>query len=235
MIFVRFGKEQLRFLWNIDSSSLGQDDINNPKVTKLPKQAVGDEKYQDVNGDGLIDANDRIIDGQPTPKYTWGLTNTFRYKSWDLNVQLYGQHGGAILSYMARAIDNPGNGKATNLGVWRNRYSFYHQSPHSPRGNIGYAYSIPYTTTDWLYSTDFWRIQNITVGYNFRNIAKTGVISTMRVYASALNWFGWDKYKGGVNPESQNTNLTNGTYPLPGDYGAMPLSKSIILGVNVGF
>ena len=214
---------------------LSQDDINNPKVTKLPKQAVGDEKYQDVNGDGLIDANDRIIDGQPTPKYTWGLTNTFRYKSWDLNVQLYGQHGGAILSYMARAIDNPGNGKATNLGVWRNRYSFYHQSPHSPRGNIGYAYSIPYTTTDWLYSTDFWRIQNITVGYNFRNIAKTGVISTMRVYASALNWFGWDKYKGGVNPESQNTNLTNGTYPLPGDYGAMPLSKSIILGVNVGF
>lgn len=214
---------------------LSQDDINNPKVTKLPKQAVGDEKYQDVNGDGLIDANDRIIDGQPTPKYTWGLTNTFRYKSWDLNVQLYGQHGGAILSYMARAIDNPGNGKATNLGVWRNRYSFYHQSLHSPRGNIGYAYSIPYTTTDWLYSTDFWRIQNITVGYNFRNIAKTGVISTMRVYASALNWFGWDKYKGGVNPESQNTNLTNGTYPLPGDYGAMPLSKSIILGVNVGF
>lgn len=214
---------------------LSQDDINNPKVTKLPKQAVGDEKYQDVNGDGLIDANDRIIDGQPTPKYTWGLTNTFRYKSWDLNVQLYGQHGGAILSYMARAIDNPGNGKATNLGVWRNRYSFYHQSLHSPRGNIGYAYSIPYTTTDWLYSTDFWRIQNITLGYNFRNIAKTGVISTMRVYASALNWFGWDKYKGGVNPESQNTNLTNGTYPLPGDYGAMPLSKSIIVGINVGF
>ncbi|HEV9035543.1 MAG TPA: TonB-dependent receptor [Puia sp.] len=214
---------------------LSQDDINNPKVTKMPKQAVGDEKYLDVNGDGIIDASDRVIDGQPTPKYTWGLSNTFRYKSLDLNVQLYGQHGGAILSYMARAIDNPGNGKATNLGVWRNRYSYYHQSLHSPRGNIGYAYSIPYTTTDWLYSTDFWRIQNITLGYNFRNIAKTHVISTMRVYATALNWFGWDKYKGGVNPESQNTNLTNGTYPLPGDYGAMPLSKSIILGVNVGF
>ena len=214
---------------------LSADDMNNPKVTKLPKQAVGDEKYLDVNGDGIIDANDRVIDGQPTPKYTWGINNTFRYKSWDLSVQVYGQHGGAITSYLARAIDNPANGGNTTLGVWRNRYSYYHQSLASPRGNIGFAYQIPYTTTDWLYSTDFLRIQNITIGYNLKNIVKTGVISTIRVYASALNWFGWDKYKGGDNPEAENTNLTNGTYPLPGDYGGQPLSKSAVIGVNVSF
>ena len=63
---------------------------------------------------------------------------------------------------------------------------------------------------------------------------KIGVISSARIYFSMLNWFGWDKYKGGVNPEAQNTNLTNATYPLPGDYGAMPLSKSAIFGVNIG-
>lgn len=214
---------------------LSQDDINNPKVTKLPKQTVGDEKYQDVNGDGIIDANDRQFGGQPTPKYTWGVTNIFRYKSWDLNIQMYGQHGGAIMSYIARAIDNPGNGTATTLGVWRNRYSTENPNLHAPRGNIGYAYSIPYTTSDWVYSTDFLRIQNITLGYNLKNIIHSGIISSARVYASALNWFGWDRYKGGVNPEAQNTNLTNGTYPLPGDYGAMPLNKSAILGVNFGF
>lgn len=214
---------------------LSQDDVNNSKVAKLAKQTVGDEKYFDANGDGVINAADRVIDGQPTPKYTFGFTNNFRYKNFDLNIMFYGQHGGAIMSYMARAIDNPGNGTATTLGLWRNRYSWYHPSLHSPRGNIGYAYSIPYTTSDWVYSTDFLRLQNVTLGYNLKSVIKSGVISSARVYVSALNFWGWDKYKGGVNPEAQNTNLTNGTYPLPGDYGAMPLSKSIILGVNFGF
>ncbi|HXB94699.1 MAG TPA: TonB-dependent receptor, partial [Puia sp.] len=214
---------------------LSQDDINNPKVTKLPKQAVGDEKYQDINGDGIIDANDRQYGGQPTPKYTWGVTNIFRYKAFDLNVQVYGQHGGAIMSYIARAIDNPGNGTNTNIGAWRNRYSSYHTELNSPRGKIGYQYTIPYTTSDWVYSTDFLRLQNVTLGYNLKTVIKSGFISSARVYASLLNWFGWDKYKGGVNPEAQNTNLTNSTYPLPGDYGAMPLNKSAILGVNFGF
>jgi TonB-linked SusC/RagA family outer membrane protein len=214
---------------------LTPDDINNPKVTKLPKQVAGDEKYLDANHDGIIDANDRINAGQPTPKYTWGITNTFRYKAFDLNVQMYGQHGGSIISYIARAIDNPANGIATTLGVWRNRFIDARQNYNAPRGRIGYAYTIPYTTTDWIYSTDFLRIQNITLGYNLKSVLKSSVFSSARVYTSFFNWFGWDKYKGGVNPEAENTNLTNSTYPLPGDYGAMPLNKSVVLGVNFVF
>jgi hypothetical protein len=51
-----------------------------------------------------------------------------------------------------------------------------------------------------------------------------------------VNFFGRDKYKGGVNPEAQNTNLSgNASYPLPGDYGALPLNKSVVLGLNVSF
>ena len=214
---------------------LSQDDINNPKVTKLPKQAVGDEKYLDKNGDGIIDANDRVVSGQPTPKYTWGLTNNFRYKAFDLGVQFYGQHGGAIMSYIGRAIDNPANGISTNLGIWRNRWTAANNNLNAPRGKIGFAYTVPYTTSDWVWSTDFFRIQSITLGYNLKSVIKTGVISSARVFASLQNWWGWDKYKGGVNPEAQNTNLTTTSYPLPGDYGAMPLNKSAILGVNFSF
>jgi TonB-linked SusC/RagA family outer membrane protein len=210
-------------------------DIADAKIAKLPKQVAGDEKYFDVNHDGIIDANDRIHAGQPTPKYTWGLTNTFRYKAFDLTIQAYGQHGGAIMSYIARAIDNPANALATTLGVWRNRFVDSRQNYNAPRGRIGYAYTIPYTTTDWIYSTDFLRIQNITLGFNLKSVFKTGIFASARVYASALNWFGWDKYKGGVNPEAQNTNLTTGTYPLPGDYGGTPLNRSLIGGINFVF
>jgi hypothetical protein len=148
---------------------------------------------------------------------------------------MYGQHGGSIISYIARAIDNPANGIATTLGVWRNRFTPSRGNYNAPRGKIGYAYTIPYTTTDWIYSTDFFRIQNITLGYNLKTLVRTGVFSSARVYGSLFNWFGRDKYKGGVNPEAQNTNLTNSTYPLPGDYGAMPLSKSAVLGINFVF
>lgn len=214
---------------------LTQDDINNPKVAKLPKQTVGDEKYVDANGDGVIDANDRVAYGHPTPDYTYGVTNNLRYKSFDLSIQVYGQHGGSIMSYIGRALDNPTNGTFTTDGVWRHRWTASNPNPNAPRGKIGFGYVIPATTSDWVYSTDFFRIQNVTLGYNLKHIVKTGVISSARIYASMLNWFGWDKYKGGVNPEAQNTNLTTGSYPLPGDYGAAPLNRSLILGVNVGF
>ena len=215
---------------------LTPDDINNPKVAKLPKETVGDAKYFDKNGDGIIDANDRVVGGQPTPKYTWGMTNTFRYKSFDLAIQVYGQHGGSIISYFGRAIDNPANGISTNLGIWRDRWTAANPNYNAPRGKIGESYSIPYTTSDWIYSTDFWRIQSITLGYNLKTLIKTGVASSARVYASLQNWFGHDKYKGGVNPEAQNTNLSgNVSYPLPGDYGAMPLNKSVVMGINFAF
>jgi len=216
---------------------LTQADLNDPKVAKLAKQEVGDAKYLDAKPDGVIDAGDRVVAGQPSPKYTWGLTNTFRYHNFDLGVQVYGQHGGSILSYIGRAIDNPTNGaNATQIGVWRDRWTTANQNYKAPRGKIGISYTIPYVTSDWIYSSDFWRIQSITLGYNMKNFIKTGAISAARVYASAVNFFGRDKYKGGVNPEAQNTNLSgNASYPLPGDYGALPLNKSVVLGLNVSF
>ena len=60
---------------------LTQADIDDPKVAKIKNQTVGDTKYLDANGDGVINANDRIVYGQPNPKYTWGITNTFKYKT----------------------------------------------------------------------------------------------------------------------------------------------------------
>jgi hypothetical protein len=91
-------------------------------------------------------------------------------------------------------------------------------------------------TSDWVYSTDFWRIQNITLGYNLKGLINTKAIGAARASLSLQNWFSGDKYKGGVNPEAQNTNNSgNSSYALPGDYGAMPLSKTVALGVNFTF
>ncbi|SEW25781.1 TonB-linked outer membrane protein, SusC/RagA family [Chitinophaga sp. YR573] len=211
-------------------------DMADPTVAKLAKETVGDAKYYDAKKDGVINADDRVVYGQPTPKYTWGFTNNFRYKDFDLGVQVYGQHGGSILSYFGRAIDFSGSTTANVLGVWRDRWTPANQNYNAPRGKFASTYTVPYVTSDWVYSTDFWRIQNITLGYNLKGLIKTKTIGAARASISLQNWFSGDKYKGGVNPEAQNTNNSgNSSYALPGDYGAMPLSKTVALGVNFTF
>lgn len=215
---------------------LTQDDINNSKVAKVSGEKVGDAKFFDRTGDGSITADDRVIGGQPTPKYTWGFTNTFTYKKFDLGIQAYGQQGGFILSYLGRALDYSGSTSSNILGVWRDRWTSKNQNYNAPRGRLNSSYTVPYVTSDWIYSTDFWRIQNITLGYNLKDVIKSKAISNARAFVALQNFLGKDKYKGGVNPEAQNTNNSgNGSYPLPGDYGSMPLSKTVTLGVNVTF
>jgi len=211
-------------------------DLANPAVAKVSGQKVGDAKYVDANGDGKISAADRVIGGQPSPKYTWGWTNNFKYGNFDLGIQLYGQHGGSILSYLGRAIDFSGSTTANVLGVWRDRWSAADPNPDAPRGKLGASYTYPNVTSDWVYSSDFLRVQNITLGYNLKGLIKTPGISSARIFIALENYFSHDKYKGGANPEAQNTNVSgDASYAISGDYGSAPLSKTASIGINIGF
>ena len=80
------------------------------------------------------------------------------------------------------------------------------------------------------------RVRNITLGYNLGNVIKSKRVSGARLYITAENFFGTDKYEGGFNPEANNTNLgSNDNYPEAGDYGGLPLPKSLVFGVNFSF
>ena len=215
-------------------------DIAN-KVAMYGTETVGDPRYVDVSGpkgvpDGIIDANDRQIVGHPNPDYTWGITNTFKYKGFDLSVLIQGQNGGSIYSLLGRAITRTGQGFTDNAP------SFYQDrwiSADQPgAGRVSKAYSTfgRIVNTDWLYSSDYWRIRNITLGYDLGSIIKKNIIEGARLYVTAENWFGHDKYYGGANPDATNTDLSgNSSYLAPGDYGGLPLAKSIIIGLNITF
>ncbi|QDA61635.1 SusC/RagA family TonB-linked outer membrane protein [Hymenobacter jejuensis] len=213
---------------------LSQADIDN-KVARFGTESAGDAKYQDANGDGKIDANDRQIVGQPSPKYTWGVTNNFRYKGFDLTVLVQGQQGGSIYSLFGRAVDRTGTTYSENiLGLNRDRW----RSADNPgAGERGKAYStFGYTkTTDWLYSSDYYRVRQITLGYDLGLLIKKSVAQGVRIYVSAENYFGHDKYYGGYNPESVNTNGGDSSFPIGVDYGGLPLAKTLTLGLNLTF
>ncbi|WP_370174615.1 SusC/RagA family TonB-linked outer membrane protein [Leeuwenhoekiella palythoae] len=205
---------------------LSQEDIDNGAAL-YGNQMEGDPKYVDANGDGVISPADRVISGHPNPDYVYGMTNTFTYKGFDLTVLVQGQTGGKIYSTFGRAIDRTGQGYQDNhLGFIRDRW----RSPENPGNGIeGKAYSTfgRIKNTDWLYSSDYWRIRNITLGYDLGAVIDTNLFSGLRIYVTAENWFGNDQYYGGFNPEAVNSNGD--------DYGAFPLSKSIVTGLNFTF
>jgi TonB-linked SusC/RagA family outer membrane protein len=214
---------------------LSSADISN-KVPVFGSETVGDPKYYDANGDGVIDASDRVIVGQPNPKYTWGITNSFRYKNFDVSFLVQGQSGGSIYSLLGRALGRTGQGFTDNaLGTYRNRW----RSESNPGdGRVSKAYSTfgRIINTDWLYSSDYIRVRNITIGYDLGKVIKSKQIQGARLYLTLENFFGRDKYLGGLNPEATNTDLSgSSSYPEAGDYGGLPLPKSLIFGININF
>lgn len=205
---------------------LTQQDIDNGAAL-YGTQTAGDAKYVDYNGDGVIDPDDRQILGHPIPDYVWGITNSFHFKGFDLAVLVQGQRGGTLYSIFGRAMNRTGTGFPDNvLATWDDRW----RSPSDPgAGEVGKTTGSfgRIKNTDWMYSSDYWRVRNITLGYNLGGIIKTSLLSGARIYATAENWFGADKYTGGFNPEAVNTSGE--------DYGAAPLTKSIIFGLNLSF
>ncbi len=196
---------------------------------RFGNEEAGDPKYFDANKDGKIDANDRVLMGGPNPDYVWGITNTVAFKGFDLNFLVQGQWGGLIYSMFGRAVDRTGQGYQDNaLASYVNRW----KSP-ADDNKTGLTQKAASTfgrikNTDWMYPSDYWRVRNITLGYNLGGLIKNKkIISVARIYITAENFFGGDKYKGGWNPEAVNTTGE--------DYGSFPLSKGFIGGINLTF
>jgi len=216
---------------------LSQQDIANG-VPLYGNQVAGDPRYVDANNDGIIDADDRVIMGHPNPDYVWGITNDFRYKNFDVSFMFQGQNGGHLYSLLGRALGRTGQGASDNaLGFYRDRW----RSEEDPGdGRIGKAYSTfgRIKNTDWLYSSDYWRLRNVTFGYNFRDVRLAGKsrLNSGRLYLTLENFWGKDKYDGGLNPESANTNLSGSSvFSDAGDYGGLALPKTVTFGINLTF
>ncbi|WP_440134923.1 SusC/RagA family TonB-linked outer membrane protein [Chitinophaga sancti] len=214
---------------------LSQEDINKG-VPLYTSETAGDPRYYDANGDGVINSSDRVIVGKPGPDRIWGITSTFQYHNFDLACLVQGQSGGSIYSLLGRAINRVGMSSLENtLGIMRDRW----RSAEAP-GNGITSKAVTSTTyiasTDWLYSSNYWRVRSITLGYNLGKALKTKQVSAARIYITAENYFGHDRYYGGFNPEAANTDVSGSTsFPEAGDYGGLPLPKSLILGLNITF
>ncbi|HTN39010.1 MAG TPA: SusC/RagA family TonB-linked outer membrane protein, partial [Arachidicoccus sp.] len=198
----------------------------------------GDIRYRDVNNDGIFTKDgDRDYLGSPTPTVVYGMTNNFSYKNFDLSILLTAQTGGKIFGVIGRAIDRPSMGALSNvMGRWRDAW----WSEADPgNGKVPYILSSTTGTTldsRWLYSSDYLRIKNVTLGYKLPLRAK--FISSAKVFVSIENLMKWDKYYGGYSPEAANTassSAPGGQSALGLDYGGYPIPRICTMGINITF
>ena len=196
----------------------------------------GDLYFEDNNGDGVVDDNDKTIIGNPHPKFTYGFNLSGSYKDFDMTASFNGSYGNKVLDgqdYYLFNMEGSGNQYVEVDQRYRNA---------SNTGN-GWVYKASRggtqsnstrLSTFYLQDGSFFRCTNITIGYTFSDISKwsKGVISNLRIYAATDNLFTISNYKG-YNPE---VDYNNGSNLTPGvDYGKYPLVRAYNMGIQLTF
>jgi TonB-linked SusC/RagA family outer membrane protein len=212
------------YLYDAIGVLMDSTDLANSPI--LAGEKMGDVKYRDVNGDGIINADDRTLMGHRDPTYTWGFTNDFTFHAFDLSVLLQGQGGNMIYGILGRAIDRPGMGTSSNaMGRWANRWISPDQpgDGHTPRidGTTGGVYD-----SRWLYDASYLSLRNVTLGYTLPAGLRHG-LGTTRIYVTGDNLLMHDQYYGGYTPEADNND--------GGDYGGYPTARTITVGLTTSF
>jgi hypothetical protein len=230
------------YAWSTDPTKY------NPKNTTY----VGDIKYKDVNGDGIIDENDKTNIGSPLPDFTFGWNNTFTYKNFDLNIFINGSVGNKVGNYMKMKLTHMNSPWSNQLVDVKNRtrlqpangvYSDYWYNDISnvvttgvsgtPRAAINDPNDNDAWSSRYIENGSYLRLKALTLGYTFdqKLIRKWG-LTNLRLTFNITNLFTITGYDG-YDPEIGVSTASNNVYGL--DNGRYPSPTTYTLGMNVSF
>ena len=239
---------------------------HSPKPEKYPTDGVfngsntvyvGDIKYKDLNGDGIINELDQTNIGSPMPKFTFGWNNTFRYKDFDLSIFINGSYGNKVMNLTKRGLTNMSS-------VWCNQHTdvlnrarlepidasivyadgtkWYEHienvrvaNPNAslPRAIIGDPNDNDRISDRYVEDGSYLRMKNISLGYTFpkKLIGKLG-IENLRLYCNIQNLFTITGYDG-YDPEIGVSTMSPNVYGV--DYGRYPSPTTYSFGLNMSF
>ena len=210
---------------------------------------VGDYIFEDLNGDGVIDEQDRTYLGNPEPKFSYGFNNTFTYKGFDMNIFINGVYGNKLVNLFRKDFTNP----MRNSNLLKEVTGIAHVElidPAQPEEIWNVHVSNPESATVQRLNTadgndnnrmssrfvedgSYLRIKNISLGYTFpQKWTRKWHIENLRVYMNIQNAFTFTKYKG-YDPEvgAYNYNvLLRGV-----DYARYPSQRIYTVGLNLSF
>lgn len=219
------------------------------KIDKTSGVWVGDIKFKDQNGDGIINDADQKVIGDPNPDLTFGFTNTLTYKNFELNIGLTGQIGGDILNWSRFQVEGLGSiwdNQAVSvldrarpymvdkaLGDVIGNYAYTGGKDNMPRFSNLDGNGNKRMSDRWIEDGTYLRIQNISLSYNLpQKWAKSVFLQNAKVYFNVQNVYTFTKYSGydpeigAYNQSSLLQNIDRGRYPTPRTY---------TVGVNLAF
>lgn len=246
------------FGYKTDGLFLTEEEIRNHaeqhnQIDKYSGVWIGDIRFMDINGDGVIDERDRTVIGDPNPKFTFGVSNDFYYRNFDVSVFINGSYGNDIFSQVRRwtegdhfwrahartlnnyarigIINNPGATpeEINNAGI----SEVYVMNPETDMPRIGGANNNARVSDRFIEDGSYIRLRNLTVGYSLPpDLLNRFNIRNMRVYFSGQNLFTITGYSG-HDPEVGSD--TQDPLLFGVDIGNYPSQRIFTFGLNFGF
>ncbi len=235
----RVGEPLIQFFgYKTDGVWLSQAEIDAAKAKGLNSNlsnvfVAGGLKLVDLDGNNVIDANDRTVIGNPYPDFTWGITNNFKIFDFDLMFLVQGVQGGTLIN----GDPNYNETKRYNRNYNSNRWisPMFPGDGKTPYSTFGFNWMLTdYVVEDASYAA----LRELLVGYTLPSkVTQWMRLSSLRVYFSAQNLFfiTGSNYRG-INPEAR---FSSGPYqtPLVDGYqrGSFPIPKTMLFGIDINF
>ena len=197
----------------------------------LSGAAPGDPIWDDYNGDGVIDYDtDRHEIGNPHPDVTLGVSLGFEWKGFDFGVTGSGAFGMQVMQcYRTALLANQYNSYTVDAF---DRWHGEGTSNKYPRLTVGQI-ADQWVSTRYMQNADYFKIQNITLGYNFNKIWKSSPFSQLRLYVQAQNLYTFTGYTG-VDPEVGSSGGKD-SWARGIDVGLYPSARTFVVGASIKF
>ena len=214
------------------------------EIDKSPFQNVdtraGDVKFADLNGDNKIDDKDRAHVGNPFPDFTYGLNLSLTWKNFDFSVLAQGVQGNDVYFLFGNFAYETQTRGFNSYQKILDRWTPSNTNTNIPKVSLDDRNGNRRSSTRWLEDGSYFRIRNITLGYNLKDALKWKSVEGLRIYVTAQNAFTFTKYPG-LDPEIQaNTNDTRGLgissdLAVGIDWGTVPPPRTFIVGLKLDF
>ena len=198
--------------------------VQMPGSNSATSTSPGDIRFKDLNNDGVINDKDRTVIGNPNPKFTFSLNNTFNYKNFDLTIFLQGSYGNDIFNanrMYTEAMSIIQNQSTAVLGRWTGEGT----SNNIPRAIYGDPNQNSRVSDRYIEDGSYLKIKNINLSYTLPKAVFGQNFNSVKIFVSAQNLVTWTKYSG-FDPEVPVNGIDNGTYPI---------TRTVSLGLNIGF
>lgn len=195
---------------------------------------IGDYLYKDMNNDGQITDDDRVVLGSGMPKVNFGLSARLEYKNFDLNISTFGVLGFKVADDIYNSLNSSYGYDNKDVNILNaNRWSddgstYLSDVPRTHLIATGELWN-DYLSDRKIQNAAYWKIANVELGYNIPNKVFNGIITGARIYVSAQNLYTFTGYKG------YNVDFYPGTWTPGYNYCSYPSARSFMAGINFSF